>query len=76
MAHRLYRMESNDSPALRKKCVKVVKVKQLKAGRILFKKKNRNYEFPPDKRILMKIVSERVFRRTKTPIRLEHLQNL
>jgi hypothetical protein len=30
----------------------------------------------PDGRILMKIVSEQVFRRTKPPIRLEHLQNL
>ena len=68
-------MESQDSPALRKKGVKVVHVKQRKAGRILFKK-NRNYAFSPDGRILMKIVSEQVFRRTKTPIRLEHLQNL
>jgi hypothetical protein len=68
-------MESQDSPALRNKVMKGVHVKQRKAGRILFKKK-RNYAFSPDGRILMKIVSEQVFRRTKTPIRLEHLQNL
>ena len=68
-------MESQDSPALRDKGVKTVYVKQRKAGRILFKK-NGNYAFTPDGRILMKIVSEQVFRRTKTPIRLEHLQNL
>jgi hypothetical protein len=68
-------MESQDSPALRKKGVGAVHVKQCKAGQILFKK-NRNYAFSPDGRILMKIVSEQVFRRTKPPIRLEHLQNL
>jgi hypothetical protein len=68
-------MESQDSPTLRNKGVKVVPVKQRKAGRILLKKK-RNYAFAPDGRILMKIVSEQVFRRTKTPIRLEHSQNL
>jgi hypothetical protein len=64
-------MESQDSPALHVKGVNVVHIKQRKAGRILFKKK-RNYAFLPDGRILMKIVSEQVFRRTKTPIRLEH----
>jgi hypothetical protein len=67
-------MESEDSPALRKKGVKVVHVKQRKAGRILFKKNEITRFHPTD--VLMKIVSEQVFRRTKTPIRLEHSQNL
>jgi hypothetical protein len=49
-----------------KKGVGVVHVKQRRAGRILFKK-NRNYAFSPDGRILMEIVAEQVFRGTKTP---------
>ena len=40
-------MESRDSPALRQKGVKVVHVKQCKAGRILFKKKTEITSFYP-----------------------------
>jgi hypothetical protein len=49
-------MESRDSPALRQKGVKVVHVKQCKAGRILFKKKTEITSFTRQTYILMKIV--------------------
>ena len=41
-------MESQDSPALRKKGVKVVHVKQCKTGRILFKKNESTRYHPTD----------------------------
>jgi hypothetical protein len=60
-------MESQDSPALRKKGVKVVLIKQLKAGRILFKKTEIT-RFHPTNVFRDENCLKAIFRRTKTPI--------